>query len=64
MNWNVTDITPTTMTFKLLFAEPLWISYENADTLVIDFADDELFITPEGIKIPEERRILRRKIMR
>ena len=52
------------MTFKLLFAEPLWISYENADTLVIDFADDELFITPEGIKIPEERRILRRKIMR
>ena len=41
------------------------ISYEAADTLVITFADEDLFKSEEGLlKILPEKRTLRRKLMR
>lgn len=40
------------MEIQLIFENPLFISFEKeADVLVINFADEDLFITPDGIKI-------------
>ena len=54
MSWNVTEYTSEQMTLKLFFHDALYISYNKADMLVIVFADEELFISEEGIKIPEQ----------
>ena len=52
MLWNVTEYTSDQMTIKLFFYDALYISYDEADTLTIIFADEELFISEEGMKIP------------
>lgn len=64
LTWNVTEYTSDKMTLKLFFDDALYISFEKADTLVIVFADEELFISEDGIKISEESRILKRKLVR
>ena len=52
------------MLIQLRFEFALYISSEGADTLVIEFADPNIFITEKGIQIPEEHRRLTRNLMR
>ena len=53
------------MEIQIIFENPLYISYEKEpDVLVINFADENLFITPNGIKIQPEHRTLRRNLSR
>ena len=49
---------------QILFENPLLISYELPDTLKITFADQDLFTTDSGIRIPPEHRQIERKLMR
>ena len=49
----------------MIFEKPLYISYEDdPDLLVIKFADEELFVTENGIKIQPQDRVLTRNLMR
>ena len=46
------------MKLQLTFEFALHISFQEADTLVIEFADPDLFVTEHGIRIlPEHRRL-------
>ena len=49
---------------QLNFEFALYISSEGADTLVIEFADPNIFISEKGIKIIDEHRRITRKLMR
>ena len=42
-SWNVTSISPTSVDFKLTFKDPLLVSYSQADVLVVEFIDVNLF---------------------
>ena len=64
MSWNVTQITTLSMTIQLTFDEPLGVSYREADAIVIEFADIDLFITRQGMRIKPKNRKLRRNLMR
>lgn len=48
----------------MIFEQPLWISYDQPDLVRIEFADENLFISENGIKIPKEKRVLVRELMR
>ena len=48
----------------MIYQDPLYISYEEPDILRIEFADEDLFISENGIKIPKKRRVLLRELMR
>ena len=62
--WRVIELTRDKMVIQLDFENATYISFEAADTLVIEFGDPDLFITGDGIQIrPEDRRI-ERKLMR
>ena len=63
-NWEVTELTQTKMMIQLTFDDPLLISYEKADILLINCADPKIFISKEGNSISPERRLLRRELMR
>lgn len=52
------------MLIELKFKYPLWISYYQHDTIRVDFADADLFISKKGMRIAEENRILERELMR
>ena len=63
LSWNVTYLGPSEMQLQLKFDNPLYISVEiEPDTLVINFDDEALFVSKQGIKIPEEHRTLRRTL--
>lgn len=64
MTWNITDITTTSLSIKMVFTDPLYVSVSEADKVVVTFADTDLFITEQGIRIKPENRILRRNLMR
>lgn len=64
VSWEVTRLELYSMEIKLVFEKPLLISYEEPDHVVLTFVDEELFISRKGIKIPEEHRKLKRKLMR
>ena len=49
MSWEITEFTSTKMTIQLLFETALYVSFEEPDTLVIEFADPDIFITEKGI---------------
>ena len=43
----------------------MYISFEEEpDIIVINFADEDFFITDDGIKIHSEQRVLTRRLMR
>ena len=64
-SWNVTSISPTSMDFKLTFKDPLFVSYSQADVLVVEFIDMNLFRgQEEGVPIDKENRVIRRELMR
>ena len=48
----------------MIFDQPLWISFAEPDLVRIEFADENLFISENGIKIPEDKRVLVRELMR
>ena len=65
MSWSVVKFDANHLDIQLFFEEPLYISFESeADTVVVNFADEELFISEDGIKILPEDRVLRRKLPR
>lgn len=65
MTWTIVKFDANQLDIKLEFKEPLYISFESeADTLVVDFADEKLFISEDGIKMLVEDRVLRRKLPR
>ena len=51
------------MLIKLNFDYPLNVSFEAADTLIIKLADPDLFISTDGIQIPEKNRLIQRELM-
>ena len=65
LNWQVLEYSSQKLRIQLDFETPELISYEAADTLVISFADVDLFISlADGQKIPEASQTLQRKLMR
>lgn len=64
MSWKVSEITTKALKLKLAFEDALYVSYLEADTLVITLADPNLFISTQGIQIKPENRQMRRKLMR
>lgn len=64
MRWNVTEITTRSMSIKIDFNDPLYVSLDDADIVLITFLDADLFITETGIRIKPEDRQLSRRIMR
>lgn len=63
-SFEVTSMTPTQMEMQIWYSDALLISYSASDTIVVTFNDENLFITPNGAKIREEHRELRRELMR
>ena len=60
MTWVITEFTRSKMRIQMTFEQALYVSFEATDTLVIEFADPDLFITDGGIQIlPEHRRLVR-----
>ena len=64
MSWKITEFSPSKMVIQLLFETALFVSFEAPDTLVIEFADPNLFITDKGIQILPENRKIERKLMK
>ena len=65
MSWSVVKFDANQLDIQLFFDEPLYISFESeADTVVVNFSDEELFISEDGIKILFDDRVLRRKLPR
>ena len=65
MEWEIVNFSPSKIELQLVFEEPLYISFEKEpDTLSVEFADKDLFITNEGIQIQDEHRVLTRSLMR
>ena len=52
------------MAIKLLFETALYVSFEEPDTLVIEFADPDIFISENGIQMLPEDRKIERKLMK
>ena len=52
------------MSIKIDFNDPLYVSFDDADIVLVTFLDADLFITETGIKIKPEDRQLSRRIMR
>ena len=48
----------------MVFESPLYISYSEPDSVVVKFSDKNLFRSDEGVKLPDENRLLRRELMR
>ena len=44
-SWNVTSITAFSMKIQMVYENPLYISYNKADAVVLTFADPDLFIS-------------------
>ena len=64
-SWQVINYKSTEIGIQMIFENPLYISYEvEPDTLVITFADPDLFISTDGIQIKDEYRVLKRKLQR
>jgi len=53
LEWSVLSVSPGRLVIQLKFEYPLHISFEKPDLLLVKFADEDLFISSEGIKIPE-----------
>lgn len=52
MDWTIENYSASKIELQLVYEKPLYISFEDdPDILVINFADEELFITENGIKI-------------
>ena len=65
MDWTIENYSASKIELQLVYEKPLYISFEDEpDILVINFADEELFITENGIKIQPQYRVLTRKLMR
>ena len=65
LDWEIIEYSGNTMKIQLTFEDPIYISHEKEpDTLVITFADEDLFISETGIKIEPEHRTLTRPIVR
>ena len=65
MTWSILKFDSNQMDVQLYFEQPLYVSFEDeADVLVAHFADEELFITENGIKILPDNRTLRRQLRR
>lgn len=64
LDWIILSKTPSLMKIKLMFEQPLFISYYKPDIVKVNFADSDLFISTDGIKIPEKNRIIVRELMR
>ena len=64
MSWKIIEFTRSKMVLKLLFETALYVSYEEPDTLVVEFADPDIFISENGIRILPEDRKLTRKLMK
>ena len=65
LTWTVVEYGPSYIHLQLVFEQPLYISFElEADVLVVNFQDQDLFITENGIQILPENRILRRNLRR
>ena len=65
INWKIVGYSAGRIEIDLGFLKPLYISFEKEpDTLIVEFADEDLFITDKGIKIQEKHRILSRKLAR
>ena len=63
--WELLEFTQTMMRINLIFAEPLYISFsEEPDILQIIFADEELFVSENDVKIKPQDRIIRRALIR
>lgn len=60
LSWNITSRTAQSIFIQLDFDEPLFISFEEADVLEINFGDPDLFISTNGIQILEENRKISR----
>ena len=63
-SWNVTAITSSEMDIKMVFESPLYISYSEPDSVVVNFSDKNLFRSDEGVQLSDENRLLRRELMR
>ena len=64
MTWDLIEFTTSYVEMQLNFEYATFISYEEADTLVVEFADPDLFISGNGIKMLPEHRRLTRPLMR
>ena len=64
MSWEVIQFTSNKMIIQLLFETALYVSFEEPDTVVIEFADPDLFISEQGIQILPEYRKIERKLMK
>ena len=49
MTWKVTEFEARKMLIQLTFETPLLISYDEPDTIIVTFADADLFISTAGI---------------
>ena len=64
LTWEITEFTSTKMLLQIYFEFAKLISFNSPDTLVIEFADPDLFISEGGIQmLPKDRRMTR-KLMR
>ena len=52
------------MVIQLYFENAIYVSFEEPDILVIEFADPDIFISENGIQILPENRRLERKLMK
>lgn len=64
LKWEFISRSPELWEIQLDFDEPLNISFEAPDLIEINFADPELFISDNGIKIPQDRRKISRELTR
>lgn len=52
IDWQIVKYSGSMIEIELNFLTPLYISFEKEpDILVVDFADEDLFITEQGIRI-------------
>ena len=52
------------MVIQLRFETAIFVSFEEPDKIVIEFADPDLFISENGIQILPEYRKIERKLMK
>lgn len=58
------EFSSTKLSIQLDFEQALYVSFEEADMLVVEFADPDLFLTDDGIRILPENRRLERPLMK
>ena len=60
LTWEITEFTSTKMLLQIYFEFAKHISFNSPDTLVVEFADPDLFISDGGIQmLPDHRRMTR-----